>query len=117
MAGPRANLEPIMMRNEQLELECEKVGRNYDAIEKAVIFRLMLAENKSGLDREMTKWLPPAVSRGQYEKAILCCTPQECISIMGEYLDAGITYFYLDFMDVSALKGMRLFAETVMKEM
>ena len=117
MAGPRANLEPIMMRNEQLELECEKAGRNYDDIEKAVIFRLMLAENKSGLDREMTKWLPPTVSRGAYEKAILCCTPQECISIICEYLDAGITYFYLDFMDVSALNGMRLFAETVMKEM
>jgi alkanesulfonate monooxygenase SsuD/methylene tetrahydromethanopterin reductase-like flavin-dependent oxidoreductase (luciferase family) len=117
MAGPRTNLKPIMMRNEQLKLECGKVGRNYDDIEKAVIFRLMLAENKSGLDREMTKWLPPTVSRKRYEKAILCCTPQECVSIIGEYLDAGITYFYLDFMDISTLNGMRLFAETVMKEM
>ena len=117
MAGPRANLKPIVMRNKQLEFECEKVGRNYDEIEKAVIFRLMLAENESGLDREMMKWLPPTVSRRQYEQAILCCTPQECASIMGEYVDAGITYFYLDLMDVSAFNGMRLFAETVMKEM
>jgi alkanesulfonate monooxygenase SsuD/methylene tetrahydromethanopterin reductase-like flavin-dependent oxidoreductase (luciferase family) len=117
MTGPRANLKPIVLRNKQLELECERVGRNYDEIEKAVIFRLMLAENESGLDREMMKWLPPTVSRRQYEKAILCCTPQECTSIMGEYVDAGITYFYLDFMDVSAFDGMKLFAETVMKEM
>jgi len=36
---------------------------------------------------------------------------------MGEYLDAETTYFYLDFMDVSALNGIRLFAETVMKEL
>ena len=116
MGGPIANLKAIKLRNEHLELECEKIGRNYDDIEKAVIFRLMLAENKSGLDREMMKWLPPTVSRQQYEQAILCCTPQECTSTMGEYADAGITYFYLDFVDISTLGGLRLFAETVMND-
>jgi alkanesulfonate monooxygenase SsuD/methylene tetrahydromethanopterin reductase-like flavin-dependent oxidoreductase (luciferase family) len=115
MAGPIANLEPIIERNELLKMECEQVGRNYDEIEKAVVFRLLLAENRSGLEREMAKWLPPTVLPAQYEKAILCCTPQECASIMGEYVDAGITYFFLDFMDISAMNGMELFAEEAMK--
>jgi alkanesulfonate monooxygenase SsuD/methylene tetrahydromethanopterin reductase-like flavin-dependent oxidoreductase (luciferase family) len=58
MAGPRANLKPIMERNNHLKLECEKIGRNYDEIEKAVVFRLLLAENRGNMDREMEKWLP-----------------------------------------------------------
>jgi hypothetical protein len=29
----------------------------------------------------------------------------------------ALTYFFLDFMDVSAIKGMQLFAEEVMKKM
>jgi alkanesulfonate monooxygenase SsuD/methylene tetrahydromethanopterin reductase-like flavin-dependent oxidoreductase (luciferase family) len=115
MAGPIANLKPIIERNELLKRECEQIGRNYDEIEKAVVFRLLLAENDSSLEREMAKWLPPTIPRAQYEKTILCCTPTKCISTMGDYVDAGITYFFLDFMDVSALNGMELFAEEVME--
>ena len=115
MAGPIANLEPIIERNQLLKTECERVGRNYDEIEKAVVFRLLLAENASGLEREMAKWVPPTVPRAQYEKTILCCTPQECAPTIGEYVDAGITYFFLDFMDISAMNGMKLFAQEVMK--
>jgi hypothetical protein len=61
-------------------------------------------------------WLPEGITRKRYEGSILCCTPEECVHVIGEYLDAGFSYFFMDFMDAPKMKGIQIFAQQVMKD-
>jgi alkanesulfonate monooxygenase SsuD/methylene tetrahydromethanopterin reductase-like flavin-dependent oxidoreductase (luciferase family) len=113
--GTLSALRILKQRHDVLREECEKVGRDYGDIEKAVMFQLLLANDKTELDREISNWLPPGVTRKEYEAGVVCCTPEECTHVIGEYLDAGISYFLMDFMDAPRMKGIRIFSEQVMK--
>jgi alkanesulfonate monooxygenase SsuD/methylene tetrahydromethanopterin reductase-like flavin-dependent oxidoreductase (luciferase family) len=60
---------------------------------------------------------PKNMRRADFEKFSLVGSPDECAAKLSPYLDLGVTYFMLFFADLPETNSLRLFAETVLKQM
>jgi alkanesulfonate monooxygenase SsuD/methylene tetrahydromethanopterin reductase-like flavin-dependent oxidoreductase (luciferase family) len=115
--GTKEQLKPLIALLDAFAGETEKAGRSYDKIEKTGVFKLLLARDKRDLEGKFKAWLPPGVARSDYMKWNLCATPEEVVERYGEYLDAGINTFLIDFLDAPTMDGLQLFASDVMKKL
>jgi alkanesulfonate monooxygenase SsuD/methylene tetrahydromethanopterin reductase-like flavin-dependent oxidoreductase (luciferase family) len=100
-----------------LESRCKAVGRDFQEIEKSCWLggQMFIASNRKELDEKVSQWKPKGVSLEDFEKFSLICTPDDCLQRTQQYASLGVTYFMLFFGDMPSVNGMRLFAETVLK--
>ena len=105
-----------------LEKHCSSIGRDSQEIEKSVDMVVSISENEQELTENLKKLYSSrkqTVSFKEWLKVVkardIMGIPSECLERIKEYVDIGITYFMLRFQDFPSKKGMRLFAEEVMK--
>ncbi|MEM3941827.1 MAG: LLM class flavin-dependent oxidoreductase [Candidatus Bathyarchaeia archaeon] len=102
-----------------LETYCRKVGRNLECIEKSCWVRgaIYLASDKQELKQKICAWKPENVPLDVFNKMNFVGTPDDLINEMQPYLDMGVTFFMLYFGDLPAGESLKIFAETVLREL
>ena len=100
-----------------LESHCKNVGRDFHEIERSCWLggRIFIAKNRKELDAQVMRWKQKKVSLEDFKKYSFITTPDECIQLIQQYMDVGVTYFMLFFGGLPDLSGLGLFAEAVVK--
>jgi F420-dependent oxidoreductase-like protein len=100
-----------------LESHCKNVGRDFHEIERSCWLggRIFIANNRKELDAQVMRWKQKKVSLEDFKKYSFITTPDECIQLIQQYMDVGVTYFMLFFGGLPDLSGLGLFAEAVVK--
>ena len=97
---------------------CRTVGRDLSEIEVSHNTRVVIAENEADFDRLVAEGAAAAdVSVSDYRASLsraIAGTPDQCAARIQEYVDAGITYFFLLFPDPIPTDRLELFAREVM---
>ena len=93
-----------------LKRHCENVGRDYDSIKKTWLGSVAIAktEDEAGRiakDNPFTATDPP-----------LTGTPEQVTRQLAEFVDLGVEYFILRFLDFPSQTGIELFTENVTRE-
>jgi len=107
---------------EILEEYCHKVGRGFDEIEKSLETQVLVAKDEKGVDAALKRIeaLNPKQtfygSMDVYKKFAIIGTPDECIEKVEAYVNLGVTYFIIWFLDFPSLKSIRLLAEEVIPQ-
>jgi len=115
--GGTKAFEKLKIVLSNLEQECKAVKRDYDQITKAVLFRLMIADGKRELNDKLGMCIPRGYAAEEYESMIYCGIPVDFIETIKDYQDVGISYFFLDFMDLPSMNGIEVFAEEVLRRL
>jgi len=101
-----------------LEAHCRAVGRDSSAIEISHNANVVLAEDEAALEAMLaTAAARRGVALGEYERSLgnaIVGTPDRCAERVQQYVDAGITYFFLLFPHPIEPGTLRLFAREVM---
>ena len=111
-------------RLDALKGHCADTGRRYDDIEKSIYGRIKIASNKQELRNFVEKqysagslYFREPTSLEQWLETLqtknIVGTPEECVDRIREYVDPGVTYFILCFLDLPSMNDMRLFAERI----
>jgi len=100
-----------------LETHCKAIGRDFTQIEKSCwpAGQVLIEEKPEDLDREIFQNKPNPVSVEDFKKTTLAATPDEFIEHLHVYIDLGVSYFMLYFADFPKTKGLKLFAEKVVR--
>jgi F420-dependent oxidoreductase-like protein len=102
-----------------LENHCKLIGRKFGEIEKSCwpAGQILLGQNRRELEEQVKRFKPKNMRREDVEKFSLVGSPDECAAKLQPYLDLGVTHFMLFFGDLPEMNSLRLFAETVLKQM
>ncbi|MCW4048436.1 MAG: LLM class flavin-dependent oxidoreductase [Candidatus Bathyarchaeota archaeon] len=102
---------------ELLKKHCEKVGRDPAEIAMSMGDILHIAEDKSEVKKQITKYKPDELTREAYMNHLIG-TPDECIERIRMYQNLGISEFVMQIPTLASgdLNDLKLFAEKVMPE-
>jgi F420-dependent oxidoreductase-like protein len=116
--GHVPSLELYRHKLDVLENHCKAVGRDFQEIEKSCWLggQMFFVSDRKGLDEKVLRWKPKNVSMEDFKKYSFIATPDECKQRIRQYAALGVTYFMLFFGALPDMSGMRLFAETVVKQ-
>ena len=111
-------LEEYNRKLNVLKNHCKSVGRNFDEIEKSCwpSGQIFVGENKKELIEKALRCVPEGVSWEDFIRTSFVGNPKECVKLLRQYVDVGVTYFMLYFGDFPDLDGLRLFAKKVIPE-
>ena len=112
-------LEEYNRKLNVLKNHCKSVGRNFDEIEKSCwpSGQIFVGENKKELIEKALRCVPEGVSWEYFIQSSFVGNPKECVKLLRQYVDVGVTYFMLYFGDFPDLDGLRLFAKKVIPEL
>ena len=104
---------------EVLEKECKAIGRDFGKIEKSCWpgRQVLIAPNEEELQEKIRQKNVLGLSLEEFKKTTFTGTPSQCREQLQVYVELGVTFFMLYFSDLPSFDGLRLFAETVMKDM
>ncbi len=101
-----------------LQKHCREVGRDPTEIEVSHNTRVVIASTEGEYDALVRKLADRSgVSPEEYGRSLnraVAGTPEQCVERLREYVDAGITYFFLLFPDPISTEDLSLFAQEVM---
>ena len=97
---------------------CRDVGRDPSEIEVSHNTRVVIAATEGEYDARVRKLADQSgVSLDEYRRSLnraVAGTPEQCVERLTEYVEAGITYFFLLFPDPISTEDLSLFAQEVM---
>jgi F420-dependent oxidoreductase-like protein len=104
---------------EVLEKQCGAVGRDIGEIERSCwpSGEILVAETQKELSNLISKRKPAGLPMEEYRAGTLAGTPDECVEHLRVWVDLGVTYFMLFFADLPSVEGLKLFSETVVKNL
>ena len=116
--GSGLTLEEHQQKLAVLERHCQAVGRDFSEIEVTHNAGILIAETSADLERRVIQRarainLTPEAFQKELSRYI-SGTPDQCARQIQEYVDHGISYFFLIFPDPISAQDLRLFAEEVM---
>lgn len=103
----QAALDSYRHKLQVLAEHCDKVGRKFGDIRKTAEAFIALGETREEAKRR-------ALTGRQYH---FLGTPEEAVTWLGGFLDLGVDYFEVRFLDEPSTAGARLFAEWVIPEL
>jgi alkanesulfonate monooxygenase SsuD/methylene tetrahydromethanopterin reductase-like flavin-dependent oxidoreductase (luciferase family) len=103
-------LEEYKRKLPVLKKHCEKVGRDYDSIKKTWLGAVAIAKTEDEALR-IAKSNPFVATDPP-----LTGTPEQVTKQLAEFVDLGVEYFILRFLDFPSLTGIELFTEKVTRE-
>jgi F420-dependent oxidoreductase-like protein len=111
------SLEQYKRKLKVLEKHCEAVGRSFDEIEKSCwpAGQIFIGEDKKELDGRVPQWVPEGVGLEDFMRTNFVGTPEDCIHQLRQYMNLGVTQFMLFFGDLPDLRGLKVFAEKVVR--
>jgi alkanesulfonate monooxygenase SsuD/methylene tetrahydromethanopterin reductase-like flavin-dependent oxidoreductase (luciferase family) len=111
---------------EILKRHCSELQRPFQDLKKSVAFHILIAptnlrlketwrsiENELGEPYSMPREWQRAHAYEETGK-IISGTPDECLKMLQEFVDLGVSQFNLAFLDYPDLRGIKVFAEEVM---
>jgi F420-dependent oxidoreductase-like protein len=112
------SMEQYKHKLKVLEGHCSAVGRDFREIEKSCWpgGQIFIALNRKELDEKVLQRKPKSVSLKVFKKLNLVGTPDDCIQKIQQYVNVGVTHFMLFFGDLPNMRGIRLFADKVVKK-
>jgi len=96
-----------------LKRHCENVGRDYDDIQKSWSGVVIIAEDDQALKERLREFRAKRLLTEQPDQNYLIGTVSECLEKLKQYVDVGVTYFILNFMDVWEPNPLQLFADNI----
>ena len=116
--GSEMSLEEHRQKLSVLEAHCRDLSRDPAEIEVSHNARTLIAETAADFDAMVVRGAAQSnVSPSAYRDSLsgaIAGTPDQCAGQIQEYVDAGITYFFLIFPDPVSVDHLRLFAREVM---
>ena len=113
-------LTNLKRRMNILRKHCERVGRDYDSIEKTSNISVVVKSTHEEYMDDMRKRYVADGAHGNFEDWLqnaeafyIAGTPEDCVERLKPYVDLGVSMFIVRFGDTPSLKGMRLFSEEV----
>ena len=106
--GGYTDVETWTHQLDVLASHCDDVGRDFEEIVKSTVYVIALADT----DEEALK-----VAKSTPHSSILIGSPETLVSMLGEYIDAGVEYFQLYFPLITNAEATQLFAEEVIPEL
>jgi F420-dependent oxidoreductase-like protein len=112
--GGGCTLEEYKELLDVLREHCDAVGRNPDEIEKThIVDCAIIGESEEEVRRKIKKFKYKEMSVKEFAERNLVGTPEELVSRLRGFVDAGFTYFMLRFPDAIEIKPLRIFAQEV----
>jgi len=108
-------LRRYQSRLDLLRKYCDEAGRDFDDIEKSANLPVLIGRDKRELSRQLSKWKPPNVPLNEYEKATVTGTAEDISEKISAFVKLGVSFFMLKFQDMPEMKGLRIFAEEIMR--
>lgn len=117
-----------------LEGCCDRLGRDFDSINKSLFTSLVFGKYKRQLTKQLFREFtsPEKFKRAvRHPKAalsviasrvnprpssIILGTPDECVEKIWKYVDLGVTYFMFKFPFIKNFKNLEMFAEKIIPE-
>jgi alkanesulfonate monooxygenase SsuD/methylene tetrahydromethanopterin reductase-like flavin-dependent oxidoreductase (luciferase family) len=98
-----------------LKRQCEAIGRVFDEIEKSCwpTGQIIMREDFGSLEAAVNHLKPSNVSRSDFEKYTYIGNSMDFEAQIKPFLDLGVSYFMLFFLDLPNTTGLRLFAERI----
>ena len=116
--GSGLTLEEHRQKLAVLERHCHQVGRDPTEILVTHNAGVLIAETSSDLKRRVIQQAQAAdLTVAQFQERLsryIYGTPDQCVQQIQEYVEQGISYFFLIFPDPVSSQDLRLFAEEVM---
>jgi len=122
----QCSVEEFQHKLKVLEDYCSKIGRNLREIEKSFFsdFASIYANKKELTDDMLSAYnlTDRSVPFSDWLKTVrlknILGTPEECLTRMRQYIDIGVTYFMLRFIDPLRKKeALKLFVDEVVKKL
>lgn len=100
---------------EVLKNHCKGLGRAFRDIELSCwpSGQVLIAKDQESISSVISSMKPSGMPLEEFRKETFIGTPQECLSHLQPYVDAGFTYFMLYFGDLPSTKSLELFANAV----
>jgi alkanesulfonate monooxygenase SsuD/methylene tetrahydromethanopterin reductase-like flavin-dependent oxidoreductase (luciferase family) len=99
-----------------LRRHCLNVGREPDDIQKSWSGIILIAEDERELNDRIHEFKSNGVLvEDKVAGKHIMGTPEQCLEQVKQYVDAGVTYFILHFLDVWETKPLQLFADNVIR--
>jgi F420-dependent oxidoreductase-like protein len=97
---------------------CREIGRDFREIEKSCWpwGQVLLNQKETDVDERAIHIKPGDVSMEDFKRDNLLGYSEECSQRIQSYVDLGVTNFMLFFGDFPNLEGLRIFADTILKE-
>ncbi len=110
------NVSPKIYRHklEVLRKHCKRVGRDYDEIVKTLANIVAIAESRVEAIKIASK--SPFVKKG-FEENYIIGEPDEVAEKLREYIELGVSYFILRFLDFPSTRGAELFIDEVIPKL
>ena len=99
----------VSRKLEVLRKHCHEIGRDYSSILKTRTALVAIDRDREAVKRRIVERVPDSAKR----ESIIFGGPEDVISRIGEYRDAGIEYLVCIFESDRELEAMRVFADTV----
>jgi alkanesulfonate monooxygenase SsuD/methylene tetrahydromethanopterin reductase-like flavin-dependent oxidoreductase (luciferase family) len=101
-----------------LEEHCQDAGRDPSGIEVTHNTRVLIAENNTEFEKLAARHASSSnMSLREYQASLtraIAGTPERCAEQIQQYVDQGITYFFLLFPEPIQPESLELFAREVM---
>jgi len=97
---------------EVLKQHCEKVGRNFERIKKTLVGGISIAETEDEALKIARRNL--FVEGEEAMRTTIIGNPEQVIQRFADFVDLGVEYFILRFLDFPSTEGIDLFVEKIM---
>ena len=116
--GYLPSLELFKRKLKVLEKHCDAVGRSFHEIEKSCwpAGQIFIGEDRKELEKRVLQLMPKGVILEDFMRTSFVGTPEDCIEQLRQYLNLDVTHFMLFFGDLPDMRGLRLFAEKVVRK-
>lgn len=96
-----------------LKQYCENIGRNSDDIQKSWSGVILITKDERELKARIHEFRACGLLSEEPDQNYLIGTAEDCLKRLKEYVDVGVTYFILNFMDVWESEPLQLFADNI----
>jgi F420-dependent oxidoreductase-like protein len=116
--GYLPSIEEYKHKLNVLQKHCDAVGRSFNDIEKSCwpAGQIFIGEDRKELKKRILHLMPKGVSLKDFMRTSFVGTPEDFIKQLRQYMNLGVTHFMLFFGDLPDLRGLKLFAENVVRK-
>ncbi len=107
--GPKESAAVLAVLREH----CEKLGTDYDAIEKTRLTPILFAENEADAKRRIAELCPVAETEKGFRARTLIGTPKDIAEQLQSFIDIGVETFVTSFWDVDEILPLRMLMNDV----
>jgi F420-dependent oxidoreductase-like protein len=117
--GYLQSIQEYIEKLKLLEKHCKSIGRDFSEIEKSCwpAGQILMAKSQKELDGKIAEIKPKDMSVEDFRRTTLATSPEDCLELLKDYIDLGVTYFMLFFADLPKPDSLSMFARVLGKKL